>query len=282
MLRTKLMQNQSLEYIVKTYFPLIEDKFNFRLGTVKGICISYNKNSFSVYIFNANTSSTTSAITKDLLLEKFIDIVRRHLSNYADSPYLDMLLQILVENITPKVEKLFEKRKNDIDKLCEFTHARFKKQQGHDYTKIIDKENEYLAGVYYTSIDRNKENPFYNNGSTHLQITAQNIPLITRLIEERYILNDVQRKEINKRLNNLVLGKSIYQDKGIPINLSFDELKTLTSTIAIRLCDESDEKAQVDNNYKDMSLEDRANNHPNPKLYELYRKLKKIEREMNG
>ena len=121
----------------------------------------------------------------------------------------------------------------------------------------------------------------FNNGEINLQITAQNIPLITRLIEERYILNDVQRKEINKRLNNLVLGKSIYQDEGIPINLSFDELKTLTSAIAIRLCDESDEKAQVDNNYKDMSLDERANNHPNPKLYELYRKLKKIEREMN-
>ncbi len=275
------MKSQSLEYIVKTYFPLIEDKFNFRLGTVKGICISYNKKSFSVYIFNANTSSSTTAITKDLLLEKFIDIVRRHLSNYADSPYLDMLLQILVENITTKVDKLFERRKSNIDKLCEFTHARFKKQQGHDYTKIIDKENEYLAGVYYTSIDRNKENPFYNNGSTHLQITTQNISMIMQVLEDKYILNDVQRKEILIRLNNLALGKSINQDKGIPINLSFDELKTLTSAISIRLCDESDEKAQVDNNYKDMSLDERVNNHPNPKLYELYRKLKKIEREMN-
>ena len=36
------MQNQSLEYIVKTYFPLIEDKFNFRLGTVKGVSFNYN------------------------------------------------------------------------------------------------------------------------------------------------------------------------------------------------------------------------------------------------
>ena len=275
------MQNQSLEYIVKTYFPLIEDKFNFRLGTVKGICISYNKNSFSVYIFNANTSSSTTAITKDLLLEKYIDIVRRHLSNYADSPYLDMLLQILVENITTKVDKLFERRKNDIDKLCEFTHARFKKQQGHDYTKIIDKENKYLAGVYYTSIDRNKENPFYNNGSTHLQITTQNISMIMQVLEDKYILNDVQRKEILVRLNNLALGKPVNQNNDIPISLTINELKTLTSAIAFRLCDESDEKALVDNNYKNMSLDERTNNHPNPALYDIYRKLKKLEREMS-
>ena len=275
------MKSQSLEYIVKTYFPLIEDKFNFRLGTVKGICISYNKNSFSVYIFNANRSSSTTAITKDLLLEKFIDIVRRHLSNYADSPYLDMLLQILVENITTKVDKLFERRKNDIDKLCEFTHARFKKQQGHDYTKIIDKENEYLAGVYYTSIDRNKENPFYNNGSTHLQITTQNISMIMQVLEDKYILNDVQRKEILVRLNNLALGKPVNQNNDIPISLTINELKTLTSAIAFRLCDESDEKALVDNNYKNMSLDERTNNHPNPALYDIYRKLKKLEREMS-
>ena len=69
------MQNQSLEYIVKTYFPLIEDKFNFRLGTVKGISISYNKKSFSVYIINKNTSLSTTAITKDLLLKKYINII---------------------------------------------------------------------------------------------------------------------------------------------------------------------------------------------------------------
>ena len=275
------MQNQSLEYIVKTYFPLIEDKFNFRLGTVKRVSVSYNKKYFSVYIINANTSSSTTAITKDLLLEKYINIIKQYLTSHVNNPHFNTLLQILIKNITPKVEKLFERRKTDIDVLWEFECARFRNPQYHDYSKILGKENEYLINVHYTSIDRNKKNPMFNNGEINLQITAQNIPLITRLIEERYILNDVQRKEINKRLNNLVLGKSIYQDEGIPINLSFDELKTLTSAIAIRLCDESDEKAQVDNNYKDMSLDERANNHPNPKLYELYRKLKKIEREMN-
>ena len=276
------MQNQSLEYIVKTYFPLIEDKFNFRLGTVKGISVSYNKKTFSVYIINTNTSSSTTAITKDLLLEKYINIIKQYLTSHVDNPHFDTLLQILMKNITPKVEKSFEKRKTSIDVLCEFECARFRNPQYHDYSKILGKENEYLINVYCTSTDRYKENPIFNNGEINLQITMQNIPLITRLMEEKYILNDVQRKEISKRLNNLVLRKSINQDKGIPINLSFDELKTLTSAISIRLCDESDEKAQVDNNYKDMSLEDRANNHPNPKLYELYRKLKKIEREMNG
>ena len=275
------MQNQSLEYIVKTYFPLIEDKFNFRLGTVKRVSVSYNKKYFSVYITNTNTLSATTAITKDLLLEKYINNIRQYLTNNVNNPHFDTLLQILIKNITPKVEKLFERRKTDIDVLCEFECARFRNPQYHDYSKILGKENEYLINVHYTSIDRNKKNPMFNNGEINLQITAQNIPLITRLIEERYILNDVQRKEISKRLNNLVLGKSINQDKGIPINLSFDELKTLTSAIAIRLCDESDEKAQVNSNYSGMSSNERADNHPNPKLYELYRKLKKIEREMN-
>ena len=275
------MKNQSLEYIVKTYFPLIEDKFNFRLGTVKGISVSYNKKSFSVYIINKNTSLSTTAITKDLLLEKYINIIKQYLTSHVDNPHFDTLLQILMKNITPKVEKLFERRKTNIDELCKFECARFRNPQYHDYSKILSKENKYLINVYYTSTDRYKETPMFNIGKNNLQVTVQNISKIMQLLEDKYILNNVQRKEILIRLNNLALGKSINQDKGIPINLSFDELKTLTSAISIRLCDESDEKAQVDNNYKDMSLDERVNNHPNPKLYELYRKLKKIEREMN-
>ena len=275
------MQNQSLEYIVKTYFPLIEDKFNFRLGTVKRISVSYNKKYFSVYIINTNTSSSTTAITKDLLLEKYINNIRQYLTNNVNNPHFNTLLQILIKNITPKVEKLFERRKTNIDELCKFECARYRNPQHHDYSKILSKENEYLINVYYTSIDKYKENPKYNIGKNNLQVTVQNISKIMQLLEDKYILNNVQRKEILIRLNNLAIGKSINQDKGIPINLSFDELKTLTSAIAIRLCDESDEKAQVDNNYKDMSLDEQVNNHPNPKLYELYRKLKKIEREMN-
>ena len=275
------MKSQSLEYIVKTYFPLIEDKFNFRLGTVKGISVSYNKKSFSVYIVNANTSSSTTAITKDLLLEKYINIIKQYLTSHVDNPHFDTLLQILMKNITPKVEKSFEKRKTSIDVLCKFECARFRNPQYHDYSKILGKENEYLITGYYTSIDRYKENPIFNNGSTHLQITTQNISMIMQVLEDKYILNDVQRKEILVRLNNLALGKPVNQNNDIPISLTINELKTLTSAIAFRLCDESDEKALVDNNYKNMSLDERTNNHPNPALYDIYRKLKKLEREMN-
>ena len=105
--------------------------------------------------------------------------------------------------------------------------------------------------------------------------------MIMQVLEDKYILNDVQRKEILVRLNNLALGKPVNQNNDIPISLTINELKTLTSAIAFRLCDESDEKALVDNNYKNMSLDERTNNHPNPALYDIYRKLKKLEREMS-
>jgi hypothetical protein len=85
------MSDQSLEYIVKTHFPLIKDKFNFLKGTLKGVSFVYRSNYMTpaILLFGTKNTSTTY-MTKEAALEKYLAIIKEHLSDYIDNIHFEI------------------------------------------------------------------------------------------------------------------------------------------------------------------------------------------------
>ena len=77
------MNSQSLEYIVTTHFPLIKDKFNFSMGSLRGIsfnfCVTVYTAQMSIYPPISLSGKTTTYKTKEVALEKYKKIVKEHL-----------------------------------------------------------------------------------------------------------------------------------------------------------------------------------------------------------
>ena len=209
------MQNQSLKYIVKTYFPLIEDKFNFRLGTVKGVSFNYSATKYeaiiSIYSPISPTNKTLTYRSKEKALKKYREIITEYFSEYVNNTHFELIYNELISVIIPNIDAALENRKNDINKLCEFTHARFKIIDKHEYVRLFKGLNE-LYRISYASTDISKRKPRYasikrnkrnKRNDLTVAVTKANIPLIMEDIETNLIINDNQRKMIIEQLNLL-------------------------------------------------------------------------------
>ena len=245
------MQNQSLEYIVITHFPLIEDKFNFRLGTVKGISFGYNIAGYSTKISIYSPVSLTPKIitytTKEKALENYRKIVTEYFSEYVNNNHLDLLYNELISVIIPKIDAALENRKNDINKLCKFTHARFKIIDKHEYVRLFKSSNE-LCRISYASTDISKRKPRYvsikrnKRNDLNVAVTKADIPLIMEDIETNLIINDNQRKMIIEQLNLLASptnGYDTYTENITPPNqsrtITLRDLETIKKGLEVAL-----------------------------------------------
>ncbi len=207
------MNSQSLEYIVNTHFPLIKDKFNFSMGSLRGISFTFSVSRYSaqmsIYPPISLSGKLISYKTKEVALEKYKKIVKEHLSEYIDSIHFDLLYNKLIENVIPKIEKSLESRKNAINKLCVFTHARFKKMEKNEYTRLFKDGTNELCRITYSSADKARCKPRficvkYKNKNQSIAVTLVNIPAIMEDIETNLIINDNQRKMIMEQLNFLI------------------------------------------------------------------------------
>ena len=204
-----VMKN-TLEHIVNAHFPLITDRFNYKRGSIIGFATGYQKATCSVLlaIKLKDINLCTSFNNKTDYIEKYTEYITKVFYNYKDNTNFNQLVSILVENITPKINKLFEKRKKEIDRLCVFEYARYKQANKHEFTKILKVDNEeYLINTYYRATDKYKESPRYisrTKNKTSFIITKKNISDCLNDLEETFILNDKQREEILIRLNRII------------------------------------------------------------------------------
>lgn len=204
------MKNQSLEDIVVTHFPLIIDKFNFTTGTLKGISFGFSMTHYSailhIYQPVSPTGKSTTYKTKKIALDKYRKFVTKYLSEYINNTHFETLYNKLIENIIPKIEKTLESRENAINKLCEFTHTRFKKIERHEYTRLFNDNSNDICRITYASPDKAKCKPKYicvKHNKINIAVTKANIPLIMKDIEENLIINERQRDAILKQLDFL-------------------------------------------------------------------------------
>lgn len=227
------MNSQSLEYIVKTHFPLIKDKFNFSMGSLRGISFTFNVAGYSpqmsIYPPISLSGKTTTYKTKEVALEKYKKIVKEHLSEYIDSIHFDLLYNKLIENVIPRIEKSLESRKNAINKLCVFTHARFKKMEKDEYTRLFKDGTNELCRITYSSADKARCKPRFvsvkhKNKNQSIAVTLVNIPAIMEDIETNLIINEEQKRVILEQLNFLVGPTEGY---GKPIE---EKINTVTIT----------------------------------------------------
>ena len=228
------MNSQSLEYIVNTHFPLIKDKFNFSKGTLKGVSFVYRSNYMTpaILLFGAKNTSTTY-MTKEAALEKYLAIIKEHLSEYINNIYLEMLYNKLIESVIPKIEKSLENRKKAIDKLCEFKYARYRIANKYEFVKLFDDDNQ-ICQITYLANDKNKTKPRYGltkNKNRSIAITHVNIPAIMEDIETNLIINEEQKRVILEQLNFLVGPTDGYDEPTkeniLPVTISQDLLQSI-------------------------------------------------------
>lgn len=255
------MKNQSLEDIVVTHFPLIIDKFNFTTGTLKGISFGFSMTHYSailhIYQPVSPTGKSTTYKTKKIALDKYRKFVTKYLSEYINNTHFETLYNKLIENIIPKIEKTLESRENAINKLCEFTHARFKIIDKHEYVRLFKSSNE-LCRITYASTDISKRKPRYvsikrnKRNDLNVAVTKANIPLIMEDIETNLIINDNQRKMIIEQLNLLASptnGYDTYTENITPPGqsrtITLRDLETIKKGLEVAL--ELQTKRVVDN-----------------------------------
>ena len=204
-----IMQD-TLEHIVSTHFPLITDRFNYKLGSILGFSIGYSRSTYSVIlsIKLKDICLYTSVNNETDYINKYTEYTTKVFYNYKDNTNFNQLVSILIENITPRINKLFEKRKKDIDRLCELEYARYKKPHKNEFTKILgDYNKKILINVYYTETDKYKKSFRYisrNRNKPSFIITKETISDCLNDLEETFILNDKQREEILIRLNHVI------------------------------------------------------------------------------
>ena len=232
------MNSQSLEYIVNTHFPMIKDKFNFSMGSLRGIsfnfCVTTYTAQISIYPPISLSGKTTTYKTKKAALEKYKKIVKEHLSEYIDSIHFDLLYNKLIENVIPRIEKSLESRKNAINKLCVFTHARFKKMEKNEYTRLFNDGTNELCRITYSSADKARCKPRFNyvkHKNTTIAVIKSNIPAIMEDIETNLIINEEQKRVILEQLDFLVGPTDGYDEPTkeniLPVTISQDLLQSI-------------------------------------------------------
>ena len=105
-----IMQD-TLEHIVSTHFPLITDRFNYKLGSILGFSIGYSRSTYSVIlsIKLKDICLYTSVNNETDYINKYTEYITKVFYNYKDNTNFNQLVSILIENITPRINKLFKK-----------------------------------------------------------------------------------------------------------------------------------------------------------------------------
>ena len=212
------MQNQSLEYIVKTYFPLIEDKFNFRLGRPKGISFTLLKSSqgpIESCGLRVNTNKPNEKFCRFETLDEYRTVLRQYmvskLGMYSITNNFEKLVDVVYQNTYLLAQDNINKRKDKLELLLAFEYAAVRNVNTLEWnTKTYIKlfKDKKMFGVTTvgergtTVIQFNNDKDRYSEKlGKKSTINYKNIARIMTMYEEKLVLNNLQRSAI---LNTLL------------------------------------------------------------------------------
>lgn len=207
----------TLESLVKEYFPLLEDRFNFSLQKPVSIFVSSNntktlervpKNYFKVQFKNPHNYCTDYFYfdNADQARKSFKKIMLRTVfKGYEYSKEMENIIDICFLSYVIKIQKVLENKEKIKNKLLEFYYAELQdvgtNKRPKKYIRLFDRLNKKLCNVIYLPKIEKYAVTLHRNQV--ITITPKNIEKCISAYESYYHLNTVQKiiiKEIITRI----------------------------------------------------------------------------------
>lgn len=207
----------SLEKIVKTHFPMIEDRFNFKMQKLKYISIAYNHSTTttSVFIDHSNIYGYEPKAYTWCKVDDGINILKKIINDIMypgvkhNQNYNSLLEQLLI-SYTKMLEKAYKSKNKKLDKMCEFEYARYNENictTYYEYRKLISKSTHSKILGIITMKDKiyfKKFGPEVKNASGIL-ITIKNKYDIYKYYCETLILNKKQKQVVLDSIDEAII-----------------------------------------------------------------------------
>ena len=211
----------NLKNFVLEHYPLLENKFNYRLRRPKYITFRTDINKIGrtlavrshLYLQLNNRYNLPSRTclfnnvegAKKILYDFTHDVV---LGKEKDSAIKNELCRMVVSLNEDKLKDVIEERKQIIKELCGTEYAMYNNSNTMAFGKVLDRVT--ATGLTYTTFI-NKMNLYYTqftNGD-FVRISSNNIESIISKYQELFILNESQLEKIRQ----LITEMAEYNDK---------------------------------------------------------------------